>query len=196
MPTWSRAPKSASGALVQALEPDGPADKAGILAGDIITRYEDGAIDTWSDLPRAVSKSPPGTQGRVQVLRNGVLKVILVRITELEPPERPARAEPAPPAAPPRLTRAAAIGLDLSELSARERQALKLKSGLRVEEAAGPAAQAGLRSGDILLGLANTDVSSVAEVETLLAHLDTSRPLSLLFSHESLVQYGVIPAAR
>jgi serine protease Do len=186
----------ASGALVQALEPDGPADKAGILAGDIITRYDGGAIDTWSDLPRAVSKSPPGTQGRVQVLRNGVLKEIPVRIGELEPPEQLARAELAVPEAPPRLTRAAAIGLRLSELSAQARQALKLKSGLRVEDAGGPAAHAGLRPGDILLGLANTEVSSVAQVETLLAHLDTAKPLSLLYSRESLVQYGVIPAAR
>lgn len=67
---------------------------------------------------------------------------------------------------------------------------------MRVEAAEGPAARAGLREGDVILAVANTEVNSVKEMETALAKLDKSRPVNVLFRRGDWAQYAVIRQTR
>ncbi len=55
---------SATGALVSAVEPDSPAAKAGLQAGDVIVQFNGTKIDKVSDLPRLVGNTKPGQQGQ------------------------------------------------------------------------------------------------------------------------------------
>ncbi len=70
---------SAGGALIADLSRDGPAARGGLRRGDIITDFEGTKIDTIRDLTRAVADTAPGTQARVQILRNGRSQSITVR---------------------------------------------------------------------------------------------------------------------
>ena len=78
------------GALVRGVESGAPAEKAGIEAGDIITRFDGKQIEKSSDLPRLVGNVKPGTRAVVTVFRRGASKDLTVVIAEVEP-EKPAR---------------------------------------------------------------------------------------------------------
>jgi serine protease Do len=74
---------------------------------------------------------------------------------------------------------------------------LKVKGGVRVEAAADVAARAGLREGDVIVSVANLEINSVKELEALLAKIDKTKPLSLLFRRGDWAQYIVIkPSSR
>ena len=77
-----------SGAMVRSVEAGGPADKAGVEAGDIITRFDGRAIEKAGDLPRIVGSVKPGTKATLEVFRRGASKELSVTVVELEA-ERP-----------------------------------------------------------------------------------------------------------
>ena len=70
------------GALVIAVQKDGPADKAGVEPGDIIVRYGKNSIEQATDLPRLVAGTRPGASVKVQVWRNGQTKDSTVVVEE------------------------------------------------------------------------------------------------------------------
>src|SRR5690606_13485928 len=59
----------AEGALVSNVEADGPAADAGVKPGDVITSFHGEAIKRWSDLPRIVGETKPGTRADMEVWR-------------------------------------------------------------------------------------------------------------------------------
>ena len=73
----------AQGALIRGVEEGSPADKAGIEAGDIITRYDGKPIDKATDLPRLVGNTRPGTKVAVTVFRRGASKELQVTVAEV-----------------------------------------------------------------------------------------------------------------
>ncbi|MFN0302981.1 MAG: Do family serine endopeptidase [Burkholderiales bacterium] len=80
-----------TGALVNAVDPGGPADQAGIKVGDIITNVEGRKVEHAGDLPRNIGEAKPGQTIRLGVLRNGVTRELPVAVGEL-PKERVATA--------------------------------------------------------------------------------------------------------
>jgi len=184
------------GALVRAVEAGSPADKAGIEAGDIILRFDGRAIDRASDLPRLVGATRPGTRSSVTVFRRGANKELTVVVAELEPDKPAAKKGPAKPEKPKSGAVLQGLGLSLSDLTDAQRKELKLKGGVRVDAATDAAARAGLREGDVILQVGNTEVASVAEFEAVLAKHDKSKPLSVLFRRGEWAQYALIRPAR
>ncbi len=184
------------GALVRAVEAGSPADKAGIEAGDIILRFDGRAIDRASDLPRLVGATKPGTRSSVTVFRRGANKELTVVVAELEPDKPAAKKGPAKPEKPKSGAVLQGLGLSLSDLTDAQRKELKLKGGVRVDAATDAAARAGLREGDVILQVGNTEVASVAEFEAVLAKHDKSKPLSVLFRRGEWAQYALIRPAR
>ena len=73
------------GALVRGVESGSPADKAGVEAGDIITRFDGRVIDKASDLPRLVGNTKPGTRSALTVFRRGQTRELNITLAELEP---------------------------------------------------------------------------------------------------------------
>jgi serine protease Do len=180
----------AQGALVQGVEPGTPADKAGVEAGDIITKFNGQTIDKAPDLPRLVAVTKPGTKSTLQVFRRGTYKELTVTVGEMDGPK--ATAEATKDDAKPRAASAAALGLTVSELSAVQKRELRQNSGVLVDEAQGPAARAGLRVGDIILSVANVQIASTQEFEATLAKLEKGRPVNVLVRRGEWAQYVVI----
>jgi serine protease Do len=180
----------AAGALVRSVESGGPAEKAGVEPGDIITRFEGKPVDKSTDLQRIVGGTKPGTKAGLQVYRRGSSRDLSVTVAELEPERSRRAAAPEAPAAP--TAAVGALGLTLSTLNEEGKRELKLKGGVRVEAVEGAAARAGLREGDVIVAVANTEVADVKQFEAAVAKLDKSRPVNVLFRRADLAQYALI----
>jgi serine protease Do len=168
------------GALVASVEKGGPADKAGIEAGDVILKFNDRSVVQSSDLPRIVGNTKAGSKATVQVWRAGTGKDISVTVGEMpdESPDKAGRkgkqADPAP---------ANRLGLILSELTADQKRQLGIRNGVVVEEVRN-GARNDLRQGDIILALIQkgiqAEIRSVEQFNNLLAKLDKGTSITLL----------------
>jgi len=159
------------GALVQNVEKDGPADKAGVEAGDIITKVDGKMVDKSGDLPRIVGSTKPGSKAALQVFRRGSTKELSVTVAEFEPEQRPQRragAQPGP-AQPPTKT---VLGITATDLTDAQKRELRVRGGVRVEAVEGPAARAGLREGDVILALGNADITDSKQFAATAAELE------------------------
>ncbi len=184
----------ARGALVRGVEAGSPAEKAGVEAGDIITRVDGRVIEKSTDLPRVVGGLKPGTRSTLSVFRRGASRDLSVTIGEFEAERPVARKEREDK---PRASAAPALGLTVADLSEAQKKELKLaKGGVRVESAVEAAARAGLREGDVILALGNVEVASVREFEALLAKLEKGKPVHVLFRRGEWAQYAVIRPQR
>lgn len=166
----------AQGALVQRVEPGGPAEKGGVEAGDIILKFNGVAIERSSDLPRMVGSTKPGSRSTVTVWRKGVNRDLALTIAELEA-EKVAKTEdkktkPEQPVN--------ALGLVVSDLNEAQIKELKIDGGVMVDAAEGAAARAGLRTGDVILRLNNTDVKDSKQFNALVAKLEPKKMTVLL----------------
>ena len=181
------------GALVRSVEAGGPAEKAGVEAGDIITKVDGKAVEKSADLPRIVGGVKPGSKAQLQVFRRGAYREVGVTVVEFEAERtvRSAEKEPAKPQA-----SVGSLGLAVADLTDAQRRELKVKGGVRVETAEGAAARAGLREGDVLLSLDNTEVGSAKQFEALVAKLDKSKPSTVLVRRGDVVNFLIIRPSR
>ncbi|MGA0032464.1 MAG: DegQ family serine endoprotease, partial [Burkholderiales bacterium] len=163
------------GALVNSVEKGGPADKAGVEAGDVILAFDGKPVAASEDLPRIVGGTRPGTRVTVRVWRNKAARELQVTVAELND-ERQARqrgGKPQPPAV-------AQFGMGLADLSDAQRKELKVEGGVLVDNVQGAAARAGIRRGDVILAVNNQDVKSVEQFRQLMGGFDKGRIVALL----------------
>ena len=168
--------KNTNGALVAGVEKGSPAEKGGLETGDVITKFDGKAILTSSDLPRVVGATKPGKEVPVELLRKGTTRTINLAVG-LMPTDKD---ETASAANGPARTEPNRIGLLLKELTPQQRKRLNGKSGLLVIDAQGAAAQAGIRRGDVILGVNNTDVQSLEQFNKLITATPSGKTLALL----------------
>jgi serine protease Do len=163
----------ARGALVNSVEKGSPADKAGVEATDIITRFDGKEVESSADLPRLVGGTRPGTRVPMEVWRKGAPRMLSITVGELLEERVAAREAPREPK--PAALAANRLGVVVSELSAEQKRELKLSHGLVVAEVRADA-RAELRRGDILLKMVHngqhTDLKSTEQLNKLLAGLD------------------------
>jgi serine protease Do len=183
------------GALVRGVESGSPADKAGVEAGDIITKFDGKVIEKASDLPRLVGSTKPGTKSTITVFRRGNSKDLSVVISEIEPDSAVAQVG-ARNEKPRASASAQVLGLAISELTEAQKKEANVKGGVRVEAAVGPAARAGLGAGDVILQVDNAEVRSVKEFDAVMAKLDKSKAVNVLFRRGEWTQYVVIRPGR
>lgn len=189
--------KKQQGALVTGVESGSPAEKSGIEAGDVITRFEGKAIDKVADLPRLVGKTKPGTKSTITVFRRGSSRDFTVTIAEIEPDAPVATSKAAAPVEKPQASAAARqLGLAVTDLTDVQKKELKVKGGVRIAMVADAAARAGLREGDVILAIANAEVGSVKDFDAVLAKADKTKPLNVLFRRGEWAQYALIRPER
>ena len=164
------------GALVNSVEKGGPAERAGIEAGDVILRFDGKPVNSSEDLPRIVGGTKPGSSIAVQVWRNKAARDMQVVVAELSDDRatRQARGGKPQPQAGNR------FGMALADLSDAQRKELKIEGGVLVDGVQGAAAQAGLRRGDVILAINNQDVKSIEQFQQLMGGFDKGRIVALL----------------
>lgn len=185
----------AQGALVRGVEVGSPAEKAGVEAGDIITKFEGKLVEKSSDLPRMVGGTKPGTRSVLTVFRRGSYKDLTVTIAEIEA-DKPVRKAADKEEKPKASSAGQSLGLAVSELSEAQKKELKIKGGVKVDTVADAAARAGLREGDVIVAIANTEVATMKEFETAVSKLDKNKAVNVLFRRGEWAQYAVIRPAR
>jgi serine protease Do len=85
----------------------------------------------------------------------------------------------------------------VSDLTDAQRKELKLKSGIKVDNATGAAARAGLREGDLILSVNNVEVASVKAFQAQIAKADKNKTLNLVVRREDVTSFVLLkPAAR
>jgi len=170
------------GAVVNALEEGGPAQKGGIEPGDVILKLDGKPINASADLPRIVGATKPGTRSVVQVWRNGTVREITVMVGEMQDEKQATARQPRIGKAPEQA--ANRIGLVVSELSPEQKRELKMNSGLVIESVRGTASRADLKPGDILVALiskgATTELRTVDQFNKLLGQFDKGSNVTLL----------------
>ena len=182
------------GAVVNAVEKGGPADKAGLEPGDVILKFDGKPINASADLPRMVAATKPGTRSTVQVWRKGATRDIAVTVGEMTD-EKAASSRPARGGKPPE-QQANRLGLVLNELTADQKRDLKMSSGLLVEDVRGTTSRADLRAGDIIVALiskgATTEVKTVDQFNKLLAQFEKGSNVTLLIRRGEMQTFVTI----
>lgn len=183
----------AQGASVSKVEPNGPADKAGIQEGDVILKFNGNPIEKRSDLPRMVGATKPGSKVTVSVWRKGAAKDIIVTVGEAEADkpaqkvEKKAKKEKAENY----------LGLIVSDLSDAQKRNLPNNNGVVIDTADGLAGGSGLRTGDIILMMNNVDIKDAKQFDAMAAKLDPKKSVVLLVRRGEVSQFLVIrPAAQ
>jgi len=151
----------ATGALVSSVEKGSPAEKAGIEPGDVILKFNGKEVASSNDLPSMVADITPGATAKLEVWHDGKVRHLSVNVGEM----KIASAEETPGGG-----AKGGLGLEVRPLSADERRQAEVGEGLLVENVEeGPAAQAGIQSGDVILSVNGEKVGSARKLRSLVA---------------------------
>ncbi len=153
--------KQIGGVVVSSVDPSGPAAKAGIQAGDVILRLNDKDIDESNSLPNMVADLKPGTTATLHVWRNDSARDIAVTVGALKDDVVATTGQPG--------DEQDRLGVEVRPLTPDERQEAGVDGGLLVGAVSGPAAEAGIQPGDVILGLNGVPVKSESQFHDLLA---------------------------
>ncbi len=153
-------PKPA-GALVNSVEADSPAAKAGLKPGDVIVQLDNEVIDHSGDLPEHVADIKPGTATTLKVIRKGQPMTLAVKVGAAK--EESVAQKGGDNQAGGRL------GLAVRSLTPAEKRESGIDGGLVVEDVAGPAARVGIQPGDVILSLNGTPITSADQLRALVA---------------------------
>jgi serine protease Do len=163
------------GALVSEITQGGPAEGSGLERGDVIVEFQGQKVERFNDLPRMVAAVPPGTTVELKVLRKGKEKTIKTKLGEL--PEESAEEAQGEQG------QGEDLGLELQEITPgmAKGHGLPSEKGLIVTgvDPRGPAAQAGIRRGDIILEVNQKEVKTLAEFRKIVG--ETKKGEMMLF---------------
>jgi serine protease Do len=160
--------KSRAGAIVQSVSTGGPADKAGIKAGDVILEFNGRPVNETADLQKMVAATKPGTSVAVKVVRNGKDMTLHATVEELDlDAERGGRQSRGPERQAPEEQGQDSFGLTLNNLTPQISRRLQMPSGqagavITAVDPDGPSAGA-LRQGDVILSVNGQQISSATD---------------------------------
>ncbi len=167
------------GALVAKVLEDSPAARAGFEVGDIVTGFNNEAIHYSSDLPPMVGISKVGETVPVDIIRHGKQKTLRVTIAKL-PDEDPKQASTGQANDP---TATNPLKVSVADISDEQRQAMELDDdhGVLVEKTGpGPARDAGVRQGDIIMMINNNRISDKAMFDSVVNDLPVDKSIPVL----------------
>ncbi|MCW0235653.1 MAG: DegQ family serine endoprotease [Ferrovibrio sp.] len=184
--------QQARGALVAKVVPGGPAQKAGIDSGDVITSFDGKQIASTNALTRSVAETPVGKSVNVEIIRKGKKQIVKATLGELEAAlasakqESSQKADAARPKAGRNETDLADLGVRVAPLTKELRQKHDIKDDVKGVvitdvEADGPAAKRDVRIGDVIIEMAQSEIRNTDDaVEMLKALKDAKRKVALL----------------
>ena len=163
------------GALVSQVQEESPAEKAGVKAGDVIVRYDDHEITDASELPPLVGSTPVGSSARITVLRDGRQKVLTAKVEQLATNDDAGTLDGD-------TAGRGGLGIAVAELTKEQRNELGIDEGgvVVTQVGDGPAAEAGIRRGDVLLRFGQKDIESTAQLNELVAAAPAGKRVPML----------------
>jgi len=186
--------KGSEGALVTEPQANGPAAKAGILSGDVITAVNGQPVKDARDLARQIGAMAPGATAKLSVWRKGEEKSISLTLGEL-PKEREARAA---------TTDSAPQGTDTPRLGLMLAPAAQVAGGgaegvvVTNVDPNGPASEQGVKTGDVILDVGGKAVATPADVRNAIsdAHKNGKRTVLMRLKSNDTTKFVAIPLAR
>ncbi len=168
--------KSPEGALVAKVEPNSPAEKAGIITGDVIIGYGSEVIRSAADLPPLVGDTLIGNEVAVKLIRNGKEKSIGVKVGQLDNKAEKEKKEIA------RANNGESLGLLVSELTEEQRKYANLKKGVYISRVIPDsiAEKAGFKDGDIVRLFNNQVISTPDELRKAVKEMPKNKPVAVL----------------
>lgn len=165
------------GALVAKVIPGGPAEKAGIQIGDIIIEFDGHTIETSGELPPIVGMTPVDEKAKIKIIRQGDKEELSVKIGLLQASQ--AGQSTTGPSAETNVNR---LALAVTDLNDEQRQQLQVeKNGVLVQKVLkGPAMDAGIQPGDVILRVQSTSVKDVADFNKIVAKLPKAKSIAML----------------
>lgn len=170
------------GALIGSVMPGEPADKGGMKSGDVVISVQGKEVDDSAALLRAIAAMAPGSTSKIKVWRNGSAKDLSVVLGERTPEQL--SAQRGAPAKDGKQQEAVNLGVSVRPVTAEEARQLKMDKpqGLIVVEVDNgkPAAEADIRSGDVILQANFTPVNDVATLSKIIKEVGAARGAVML----------------
>lgn len=171
---------AARGILVNSVNAGGPAEKAGLKAGDVILQLNGKDVSDTNGFRNQIAATAPGTEATLSIWRNGGQQQMRVRLGELAPATAAAREQGGPGG-----SAGGRLGITVEPLTSDVAAQLGLRRGTQgmvVSEVdpAGPAGQAGIQAGDVIQEVNRQPVRSVEDVRAALQRSGDRPPLLLI----------------
>lgn len=178
-----------SGALISRVVDNSPAARAGFKAGDVILNFDGKEVETSSDLPPIVGRTKVGKEVDVEVMRNNKHKTLKVTIEELPKDEALASNSTKPG----RFVDDR-LSMEVADITPEQRKQFEVEKGgvmvMKVEQ--GPAIKAGIRPGDIILSLNNTEIKDPHQFIEVAKKLPANKPIPVLVQRGGSAQFLAI----
>lgn len=158
------------GAFISMVEPASPAEKAGIVPGDIVLEFNGQPVAKFSDLSRFVGNTKPGTKSVLTVWNKGKTRAVSLITGEMDADVKPVKAKEKTPQAAANL-----LGLFVTDLTEEQKRELKVSGGVLVENVDGSAARAAIAPGDLITQLNNVEIKDAKQFNALVAKLDPKK---------------------
>ena len=179
------------GVLVNEVFENDPASRAGIKAGDIITKVDGKIVDTPNSLSRLIAGLDPGEAAKVEVVRDGKRQILSVALSE--------RRDTAVVAALPPARTEVKLGMDVQDLTPELAEKFKVKDGKGVlvtkVDRGSVAMVEGLREGDLIKEVNRSEVTSTGEFSAAVAKVRRGETLLLRVLRENRAFYVVLKTA-
>jgi serine protease Do len=160
------------GALIAQLLEDGPAERGGLQPGDIIVRFDGVEILSSSDLPHVVGLIRPGTEVKVDVVRDRKRQTLRLEVGGLDADDNPRLAN-----GPAGGTTGGRIGIAVEAIDDQLQSRWGISGGVVVTKVApeSAAAEAGIRSGDVITMLGSAPITSLESYQRAVEQLESGQ---------------------
>ena len=166
--------ESTNGVLIAELTPDGPAERAGLLPGDVILTMDGEEMRTVTELRSRVGATAPGTEVTIRLVREGEKKEVDVELGQLSE-----SAFAAAPAAESEPEATGSLGLRLRNLTPEdaEKYGYEAETGVLIAQVrrGSQAGRAGLRPGDVIVNIAYKQVTSIDDYERIVGDFESDK---------------------
>jgi serine protease Do len=163
------------------VEKDSPADKAGLVAGDVVLKFNGKDIIRSNELPPQVAALAPGDRATLEVWREGKTREVTVKVGELNSAEEGAEVKP---------SKENWLGLEVRPLTPEEKSQISVTEGLLVQGVSEASARAGIRPGDVILSVNGDKVNSAEEFRKAVAKRD--KRVALLIYREGMRMFVAV----
>jgi len=167
----------AAGVELTVVEPDGPAEKAGLKVGDVVLRYNGQRVEGNEQFARLVHETLPGREVKLDISRAGTAQSVNVRIAQRKPPrvewgQMPGHMDIQMPDMPRAFMqlRSSILGVEAESIDGQLAQYFGVKDGVLVRSVSknSAAEKAGVRAGDVIVKIEDARISTPADISSRL----------------------------